>query len=181
MKANGTHVLKSADSLTPTNKPNPTHSTFQTMPVFLKAPDRNSRGPDGHGWNRLRIDTLQGADQCAIIPNDYASLKYESCNTLLAKWGNCGKCFNNGSCTGCKMLTPTHFDCCADRLLVRIDNQNRPWIMNRIEKGWGEFGIPKSWSFFARLEGWSIGDRYRDTHSQGFWIIKAHKHEHAKN
>ena len=59
----------------------------------------------------------------------------------------------------------------TSKVLVRVDEENVPWIMNKPTGGWGEYGEPVTWSFFARLEGWEIGDRYKDGHSEGFWIL----------
>jgi hypothetical protein len=139
------------------------------MPVFLEAPSHHAAGPDGKGWNRLRVDVYLH-DQCAMQPRSYPSLKYESSNTMLAKWGCFGHCTREGKCDDCPLMEPTSLDLEVDKVLVRIDDKNVPHLMNRPDKGWGESSYDTSWTFLARLEGWTIGERYRDEHSEGFWI-----------
>ena len=105
------------------------------------------------------------------MPKCYAALKYEARNTVFAKWGSFGACFAHGECQACSMLLPTHLSMMTPKVLVRVDEKNVPWIMNKPAAGWGEYGEPVPWSFLARLEGWEIGDRYKDSHSEGFWIL----------
>jgi len=133
------------------------------MPIFLESPNHDPKGPDGGGWNRLRVDVYL-SNQCAMQPKSYASLRYESQNTILARWGNFGHCFNDGRCKDCELMNPSELDVFGDKVLVRLDSDNQPWIMNRPDKGWGEYGVPYPWSFFARLEGWQVGEKYRDEH-----------------
>ena len=106
------------------------------------------------------------------MPKCYESLKYESCNSVMAKWGGFGACFADGDCQACPMLLPTRLSMMTPKVLVRIDEKNIPWIMNKPDAGWGEYGEPVTWSFVARLDGWEIGERHKDSHSGGFWILE---------
>lgn len=142
------------------------------MPTFLKSPSYNPCGPDGRGMNRLRTEVILN-DQCAFQPKSYAALKFEARDTRRARWGTFGMCLREGKCESCALAATTTLDSFMDRVLVRIGEDNAPWVMNRSDDGWGEFGKPVTWSFLARLEGWEIGDRYTDGHSKGFWLLKA--------
>lgn len=142
------------------------------MPIHLEAPQRNCSGPDGLGWNRLRVEVYLG-DQCALQPRSFESLKYESWNTVFAKWGDFGRCFREGQCRGCELMEPASLDIAGDKALVRIDEQNTPRIVDSSEDGWNGAGQEVRWSFLARLEGWTLGERYQDEHSAGFWLHRA--------
>jgi len=143
------------------------------MPIHLLPPNEDPRGPDGRGRNRLRVDTMTLSSQCALKPKSYPSLKYESTNTMLARWGWFGTCHKNGDCKNCEMLQPTELDFGQEKALVRIDEENNPWIMNKPERGWGEYGKKVTWEFLARLRGWKIGETHKDEESSGFWLLKA--------
>jgi hypothetical protein len=45
--------------------------------------------------------------------------------------------------------------------------------MNHEEKGWDSWSVRWSWDDLARITGWTIGDAYRDEHSDGFWLIRS--------
>lgn len=40
---------------------------------YLEPPTYQVRGPDGKGWNRLRLDVMTPVPQCALQPLDIAS------------------------------------------------------------------------------------------------------------
>lgn len=148
-------------------------------PIHLAAPGYSPTASDGGGWNRLRVDSIT-SDQCALMPTDYESLKYDAADTRRAQWGKFGQCFNRGRCRECKMMTATSLSLFGDKALVRVDDNNQPWTMNRPDGGWKEYGEPRSWSFFARLEGWEIGGRFCDNVSRGFWIVRSKSGEGEK-
>jgi len=75
------------------------------------------------------------------------------------------------------MTQKHHLACFGDRVLVRVDKDNDPWIMNRPDKGWAEYGYKVRWNYLAMLQGWEVGERYRDEYSEGFWLVRCNHPE----
>lgn len=147
------------------------------MPIHLKAPEPVRGGPDGRGWTRLSIASMGGlaGDECALRPRDYSHLR-ESQDTRRARYGGYGPCIGSGDCEQCPILqsAPRRLDSLDDRVLVRVHpSDGRPYLMNRPEDGWASLGLRWTWQDLARLEGWEIGRRHHDEHSDGFWIERA--------
>jgi hypothetical protein len=147
------------------------------MPIHLKTPGHNRHGPDGQGWNRLSITggANTAGDQCALQPRDYPTL-VESRDTRRARYGGYGSCGRAGDCDGCPIYTAPATELRRpgeDRVLVRIDPEGRPCVMVSPETGWeGRYYI-KPWRWLASLEGWNVGRRADDEHSEAFWLIRA--------
>lgn len=144
------------------------------MPIHLQEPAPQPGGPDGQGRNRIELWSITGGDQCALRPRSWATL-VESRDTRRARWGGFGPCTNGGDCRSCPLLTAKteHMDAFGDRVLVRIHERHGPMLMNRPEDGWASLGFFWSWSELSRLEGWDIGPKYTDEHSEGFWLIRS--------
>jgi hypothetical protein len=141
------------------------------MPIHLPAPAHRNGGPDGQGWNRMSLGTLAG-DECALRPRDYSHL-VESQDTRRARYGGYGPCISDGKCDGCPILqaAPQRLSSLDDRVLVRVHPvDGRPYLMSRPEDGWASLAKRWTWQDLARLDGWEIGRRHRDEHSDGFWI-----------
>lgn len=154
------------------------------MAIFLHAPSHDPRGPDGRGHNRIEIQGITH-DQCALRPRSYGTL-VESRDTRRARWGGFAPCANEkpGSCDQCPILRARHrkLDVFGDTVLVRIAENRRPggllsdivtttpWVMNRPEGGWGSYGEPWTWEQLSLVDGWDIGQAYRDQHGEGFWL-----------
>lgn len=150
------------------------------MPIYLPAPELPGRGPDGRGITRLSIWGVSTAE-CALRPTSYPSL-FESHDTRRARYGGFGPCVGSGACDGCVVRTKERRELRSFgprvliRLLERVSEDGRtvtvqPHAMNKPEDGWDSFSYPWSWEELARLEGWKLGDRYRDEHGEGFWLI----------
>ncbi len=145
------------------------------MPVYLRAPQPSHDGPDGKGWNRLSLGAHYGqaADRCALRPVSYETL-VESRDTRRATWefGGFGVCIAAGACDTCPIANeaPTTLAAFGDKVLVRVDHQGRPHLMNHPEKGWDSSSQEWTWPELSRLEGWRIGRRHRDEHGDGFWL-----------
>jgi len=143
------------------------------MPIHLRAPAYDPRGPDGHGWNRLSV-TLPIGDQCALQPRSYPAL-VESHDTRRARWGGFGPCIRDGDCQHCPVFQapPVELRASGDRILVRIHpHDQQPYLMNNPAAGWASFAYRWTWPKLARLTGWAVGDRHTDEHSQCFWLIR---------
>ncbi|MER6602522.1 hypothetical protein [Streptomyces parvus] len=144
------------------------------MPIYLPAPAHRNGGVDGQGWNRLSVGSMGGlaGDECALRPRDYSHL-LESQDTRRARYGGYGPCVSDGKCEACPIFraAPRHLDSLDDRILVRI-NPTDGWLhlMNRPEDGWASLALRWTWQDLARLDGWEIGRRHRDEHSDGFWL-----------
>jgi hypothetical protein len=146
------------------------------MPIYLQAPTPAVGGPDGRGWTRLSIASMGGlmGDECALRPRDYTHL-IEAMDTRRARYGGYGPCIADGKCGTCPInnAAPTTLRAFDDRVLVRIHQDGRPYLMNRPEDGWASLAQRWTWPNLARLEGWAFGPRYRDEHSDGFWLERA--------
>lgn len=144
------------------------------MPIYLPATGHQNGGPDGQGWTRLSIASMGGlaGDECALQPRDYSHL-VESQDTRRARYGGYGPCVSGGSCAECPIFqsAPRHLDSLDARVLVRIHPTNgSPHLMNRPEEGWASLAKRWTWQDLARLDGWEVGRRHRDEHSDGFWL-----------
>lgn len=140
--------------------------------IYLTLESYKPSGPDGRGMTRLRVDSMPASPRCALKPSCWGTLR-ESWNTQMAKWnGGFGCCQGTGECKSCPTfnLPPTQLTCFADSVLVRIDESNRLHVMDKPEKGWASWGEFWTWEEMARLEGWNLGSRYSDEHSNGFWL-----------
>ncbi|MFD7661305.1 hypothetical protein [Streptomyces sp. NPDC059788] len=149
------------------------------MPIYLPAPALRTGGPDGRGWNRISI--AMGAlvsDECALKPRDYTHLR-ESQDTRRARYGGYGPCTRNGDCGTCPVLQAPgrRLRALGNQILVRISATDGPHLMNRSEDGWASLSQRWTWSDLARIDGWEIGRRFRDEHSDGFWLIRAEEAE----
>jgi hypothetical protein len=146
------------------------------MPIRLEGPQSSPRGPDGRGWNRISLaGWWTPSNQCALLPTDYTHLR-ESQDTRRARWGGYGPCTHDGGCESCPIFqaAPTHLDALTDRVLVRIHPQDtHVYLMNRPEDGWASNAQRWTWSRLSRLEGWEVGERHSDEHSEGFWLIRS--------
>ncbi|MCX5138350.1 hypothetical protein [Streptomyces sp. NBC_00338] len=140
------------------------------MPIHLKVPAHRNGGPDGQGWNRMSLGSLAG-DQCALRPRDYSHLR-ESQDTRRARYGGYGPCVSEGNCAECPILqaSPRHLDSLDSRVLVRIHADGYLYLMNRPDDGWASSAKRWTWQDVARLDGWEIGRRHCDAHSDGFWL-----------
>jgi hypothetical protein len=147
------------------------------MPIHLRAPEPVNGGPDGKGWTRLSIASMGGlaGDECALRPRDYSHLR-ESQDTRRAGYGGYGPCTGDGKCDTCQVFqaSPLELQSLDDRVLVRIHPvDGRPYLMNRPEDGWASLGQRWTWQDLRRLNGWEIGRRHHDEHSDGFWLDRA--------
>ncbi len=110
--------------------------------------------------------------QCRILPTSYETL-YESL-TGRHRWGGFVECNTGGDCGACERAKRGRFELqsFADRVLVRIDRDGKLWLMNHPDRGWGSFAIPTMWGELSRIVGWSLGPRFSDAESEGFWLLR---------
>lgn len=149
------------------------------MSVYMPAPATPAAGPDGKGWNRLRIEAgFMCTDECALKPRSWQSLWIAQTDTRRSHYGTCGPCGLRGDCDNCpvwakshELLTsPDHGDG-SGRMLARIDRvRGLVWLMVEPELGWDSVGYPWTWEDLARLSGWVVERGYQDEHSEGFWL-----------
>jgi len=134
------------------------------MPIFLQAPAHNPRGVDGNGHNRFAI-TVTTLDECALKPKSLAAF-FDALDTRRARYGAYGPCTRHGRCSDCVTLTkrsnPYWF---INPMFVRIDDVGRPWLMNRVDNGWDEFGKPITWEWLLAVESVSF-KRTRDEYGE---------------
>lgn len=85
-------------------------------------------------------------------------------------------------CDTCPILRnqPRTLTALDDRVLARIHpHDGHVYLMNRPEDGWASGAQRWTWAEVARIDGWEIGRRYRDEHSDGFWLIRAQAESEA--
>jgi hypothetical protein len=139
--------------------------------VFIPAPPRYPRGPDGKGWNRLRIESIWG-DECALKPRSPAML-WETRNRP-AGYGGYGPCPVRGACSTCPVANSPVRPMLArtDRVLVRIDPAD--WGVLRLAAAAGSEpehpGEAWTWTQLARLSDWEPGRQGRDADGEWFWL-----------
>lgn len=144
------------------------------MPIHLITPEQKPGGPDSQGWNRMSLGSLAG-DECALRPRTYPALR-ESQDTRRARYGGFGPCIKGGDCVNCPIFktAPKPLAALDDRVLVRIHpHDGHLYLMNRPEDGWASGALRWTWAEVARIEGWDIGRRHHDEHSDGFWINRS--------
>lgn len=144
------------------------------MPIHLAAPTPALGGPDGRGWTRLSIGSMGALvdDECALRPRDYSHLRESHADTQRARYGGYGPCIADGKCETCPIFlaAPLELQSLDDRVLVRIGQGGSPYLMNRPEDGWASLARRWTWQDLSRLNGWTVGRRHRDEHSDGFWL-----------
>lgn len=104
-------------------------------------------------------------------------------SSRLADWGNYGRCIApTRDCGACPVLTAKlrPLDAFTDTIPVRLLTRatpspggyvwDEPWVMNRVDLGWGERGERWTWEELCRLAEWTPGHSYRDEHGNGFWL-----------
>jgi hypothetical protein len=84
-------------------------------------------------------------------------------DTRKARYGNYGPCDGRGQCNSCQRLHKTEqWKWLSDEFFIRKDEDGQPWIMNRPDDGWGEYGIRVSWEFLSRIKATFV--RSKDQH-----------------
>ncbi len=152
------------------------------MPVYLPAPQRDPRGPDGQGWNRLRIESFWN-DECALKPTTWQTLWIAQTDTRRASYGNFGYCGRKGDCDSCPVmarftserLTMPAYGSRTGRLIARPDPQRRGLVHvfnNPDFADWGHWAWWWTWQELARVDGWEVGRGFWDEHGPGFWLIR---------
>lgn len=140
------------------------------MPIYLPAPSHNPSGVDGNGWNRIAIHGMC-LDECALKPKTLTAF-LGSLDTRRATYGMYGPCFNNGACGTCQVCVEEHeWKFFSDSILIRVDNNGTPWLMNKTEKGWDSFGKLTDWEKLLTIKGASF-KRYKDEFSDGVMMTR---------
>lgn len=145
------------------------------MPIRLEPPDRDPRGVDGRGHNRLAVIAPTPQTQCALRPLTEAAfwlVRRMACDTRRASWGHFSRCDGTGDCVRCQRLRrpaePWPFRDAS--VVIRIDDAGEPWIMNRRNRGWDELGEQTTWEWLANLDA-----RFRRAHDKHGRLIVARR------
>ena len=59
----------------------------------------------------------------------------------------------------------------GDEFYIRADDLGRPWIMNRQDNGWEEYGVVTSWADLLQLDGVEFF-RFKDAFSYGVKMVR---------
>ena len=142
------------------------------MPIFLEAPKHNPNGIDGDGWNRMAIYGGMCLDECALKPKTLAAF-FDAQDTRKARYGSYGHCHNRGNCSDCKTMTESKdFSFFGEEIFIRVDDKGAPWIMNRKDRGWEEFGKATTWAYLLKIN-CVIFSRFTDEHGRGVKMVRA--------
>lgn len=162
------------------------------MPIYLEPPAPPVRGPDGEGWNRITLGYYgsPGA-QCALRPRSYAALWESTQRRACAQFGGYDPCIRDRAlqvhrprCEDCPVFTrpPRQLDTDTDRVMVRIkaippvgfglasQEERIPYVISDPDLDWASDAHRWSWTDLAHLQGWTVGRRYVDEHSEFFWL-----------
>lgn len=140
------------------------------MPIYLPAPTHSPLGVDGNGWNRMAIHGMCN-DECALRPKTMTAF-LDALDTRRATYGMYDHCLNNGECGTCSLLNKeTNWNFFADEMLIRVDEAGRPWLMNRPDNGWEEFGKPVEWQWLLTIKGPTF-KRHKDKYSDGIMMTR---------
>lgn len=168
------------------------------MSVFIPVPERDPRGPDGQGWNRLSLNAGPVSyGQCALKPRSYPAL-WETLNRP-PHFGGYGPCTRRErDCRNCPVynLPPTRLESFTPRVLFRIRPVHREvkpghlmvappvdelHLMNHPEKGWASSSRVWTWNELVRLQGWELDGYHHDDDGDGFWMRCTHdRPEHTE-
>lgn len=108
------------------------------------ANDRPAAGPDGKGWNRLRIDVGEPAPRCRLRPTTWQAAWTVSCRPY-----HCHDVWSVFEmCTPRRCPLQVARDPIGPPAVVRVDHERGGvWVLNRKDEGWGEYGMRfPSWS-----------------------------------
>lgn len=140
------------------------------MPIYLPAPAHNPQGQDGEGWNRVAIHATT-LDECALKPKTLPAF-VDALDTRKVKYGSYGVCVRAGECQGCSTgEKSSEWGWLGEQILVREDEQGRPWIMNRPDKGWDEFGKLTTWQALLTLQSVEF-KMHKDQFGRGIMLSK---------
>lgn len=154
------------------------------MTIYLRAPDRDPGGPDGRGWNRLRIESFW-LDECALKPHTWQGLLVAQTDTRFARYGNCGPCGLQGNCGDCpfyrrfrtEKLTIPDLSGGAGRILAILPPPaQRHDVRVRLTAGPGQDwenspGPLLDWYELPRLSAGLVDRPWSGEDSEGFWLI----------
>lgn len=141
------------------------------MPIYLPAPTHDPNGVDGSGWNRMAIHGSMISDECALRPKTMTAF-FDALDTRKARYGMYGPCVNNGECSTCPLIDKeTGWNFFTEKMLIRVDEFGRAWLMNRPDEGWAEFSKHVEWEAILTIKG-AIFKRYKDKYSDGVMMIR---------
>ena len=144
------------------------------MSIYLQAPQHDPNGVDGDGWNRMSVNgiTSMMGDECALIPTSIETFLEAWRGTMFARYGNYGPCRNKGRCKDCQVFkAEEEWVWFGDELCIRVGDDDVPWVMNRPDKGWSEYGEPTTWERLLRIPSVSA-KRFSDDYGRGVILKK---------
>jgi len=132
------------------------------------------RGPDGKGWNRVVMgcgNMAYPTERCMLKPVTWQAAWESHNRPSLASPLQFGTCSSNGNCEGCPVANQQRVSYVGSALIgvIREAEDGSVWILNRRDKGWGEFGYRyNNWADFVQHENVLVGNRKIDEH--GFYF-----------
>lgn len=137
------------------------------------------RGRDGKGWNRMVMgcgNMTTPVTRCMLKPKSWQAAWELHNRLLLASATQYGVC-SGDQCSSCPVANKerVNYKCGAELAVVREnDTDGSVWILNRRDRGWGEFGYRyNDWADFVQSENLFLGSRKSDEHGAYFEVVTA--------
>lgn len=133
-------------------------------------------GPDGQGRNRLTLYPGTPVARCMLRPSNWQAAWELHNRPSLAEPTLFGACTGSGDCATCpianKRRTEYHRSPVMVGVVREFPSDGSVWILNRRDKGWGEFGYRhSSWAEFVQHENVFIGRCLVDEYGAYFEIV----------
>lgn len=133
-------------------------------------------GRDGKGWNRLVMgcgNMSSPMTHCLLKPTSWQAaweLHNRGQNASPHQFGLC----TGSACATCPIANRERvsYKGGVSLAVVREYDDGSVWILNRRDRGWGEFGYRyASWADFVQSENVFLGNRRQDEHGAYFEVI----------
>lgn len=132
-------------------------------------------GPDGQGHNRLMLYPRTPVLRCLLRPTSWQAAWEAHNRPLQATPTNFDPCQHwGGDCTTCPIANRDRFayKSGCNLAVVRECDDGSVWILNRRDRGFGEFGYRYSnWAAFVQHENVALGSRKVDEHGAYFEVV----------
>ena len=146
------------------------------MNYQLSAPDAwTPTGVDGRGHNRLTLYPPSPLARCLWQPQNWQAAWELHHRPAQASPLSFGACTYSGGCDTCPIANAKRHEYHPGTQqlgVVREFTDGSVWILNRRDKGWGEFGYRyNNWAEFVQNENVVIGERKIDEHGAYFEVL----------
>jgi hypothetical protein len=146
------------------------------MNAYMHTPDDtyNPIGVDGQSRNRLALWINEPSAHCKLKPLSWQAAFEATSETRhpslwRQSWSSFGTC-EGSTCDTCplaKHMEQGDRNRLHEPGIIRIDDQGRPWLMNKQKRGWGEYGLWfKDWPTLMKFWDIQVTGTGTDEHGQ---------------